>query len=370
MTLWLPVVGGLVAAATVAVATYASKLLVRWPNPTLISVLSIQADRVTLPSTPLTRYDGEYGLRSNVGHARVGKVVSTTNRTVTREVLKTSGDILSATHATFDGDVFAGPSEIGAYVDVDVPVEGGWAPAWRFDRDGSGGLWIIHIHGYQADRLNALRTVSTLYDVHATHLVVSYRGDGEGPATPNNTTRLGLDEWHDVDSALAYAMDQGAERVLFVGWSMGASIAMLLEERSSRSDVIIGNVFVSPATDWRAIMTSSARRMGIPAAGALTALCVLLLSSPLGCRLAGLRAPIDFAQVDWTRAARVRVPTLVLHSAGDLTSPLASTRRFVASNDSYVELAELRRAAHTREFNVDPEGFQDAISQWVRHFVS
>ncbi|MGW9159316.1 alpha/beta hydrolase family protein [Microbacterium sp. NPDC055665] len=325
---------------------------------------------MTLPSTPLTRYDGEYALRSSGGYARAGKILEVTDRTVTRELLEVTGDVYAATDVTFDGDVIASPSVLGAYVDVQIPTEHGPAPAWRFDRGGESRLWIIHVHGYQANRLNALRTVSVLHEIPSTHLVVSYRGDGDAPASPNNTTRLGLDEWRDVDAALEFAVDHGAERVVMVGWSMGASIALLLEERSRHRSMIIGNVFVGPATDWRAIMTTSARRMGIPAPRALTALCVLLLSSRIGCRLAGVRAPINFPSIDWTRAARVGVPTLVIHSAGDMTSPLEATRRFLQANDPWVELVELRRAPHTREYNVDPEGFRAAALEWVRRLVS
>lgn len=226
-------------------------------------------------------------------------------------------------------------------------------------------FWIIHVHGFLADRNNVLRTVAALQGLPATQLVVSYRGDGEGPQVVGNATRLGLDEWEDVDAALRYARDHGAERIVMVGWSMGAAISLLIGERSALRSLIVGQLFVSPATDWVATMQTSAQRMRIPFPQALARYAAWFLRNPLLSRLTGLRAPIDFAELNWTTPGRVHVPTLAIHSTGDLTIPITATRRFVNGNTDLASLHEATRAPHTWEFNVDVDGIGSVARSWV-----
>ncbi|SJN44063.1 Secreted protein [Microbacterium esteraromaticum] len=369
MTNALIVAGAAAAGAvvlTAAAASYMGRMLVAWNWPESTKILGFTDDTITLKSTPLTRYPGTYGLRTPTGHARVGGIVSDDGRAVVRTLEAEHGDIRSAVSGAFDGDIHAIPDEVGPYSDVIIETPAGPAPAWQFGPDGND-LWVLHVHGFQADRNNVLRMVEAMLPTAgaATHLVVSYRGDGQGPATPAGTTRLGLDEWEDVDAALAYAARHGATRIIMAGWSMGAAISLLIEERSAYRDLIIGNVFVSPATDWIATMRTSAERMGIPLPAAASAFIAGVLRSPLTSWLTGLRRPVDFAELDWTRPRRVHVPTLVIHSVGDLTIPISATRRFVEAGAPLVELHETRRAPHTREYNEDPEGVTLAVSTWL-----
>lgn len=351
------------AAVLVAVGVVSSRMLVRWSWPNLTPILRMTDDSVALPSNPLTRYEGVYGLRSPGGHARVGRILHDDGKTITRELQSTVGSIREATTAAYDGDLHASPAELGDHMDISIPTPLGVSPAWVFPSPNKA-VWFIHVHGFQADRQNALRTVAALQQVPATHLVVSYRGDGEGTPTPHQTARLGLDEWPDVEAALAYADAHGAEQVIMVGWSMGAAISLLISENSKLAHLITGHIFVSPTTDWRATMLTSAKRMGIPLPGPLTAYTDAFLSSPIFCRLAGLRKPIDFDRLDWTKTRRVSKPTLVIHSVGDLTVPLDASRKFAQTAPDLIELHETKRAPHTREYNVDPEGFTKAIQAW------
>lgn len=354
----------LVAGILVALGTVLGRMLVQWNWPVLTDVHKISEKTVVLDSNPLTRFAGVYGLRTRTGHARVGSVIADDGKRVTRAVEAVHGDILSARRAAFDGDFHALPQEVGEVSDIVIPTPVGPAPAWLFEGAASD-LWIIHVHGFLADRNNVLRTVAALQGLPATQLVVSYRGDGEGPQVVGNATRLGLDEWEDVDAALRYARDHGAEQIIMVGWSMGAAISLLIGERSALRSLIIGQVFVSPATDWVATMQTSAQRMRIPFPQALARYAAWFLRNPLLSRLTGLGAPIDFAELNWTKPGRVHVPTLAIHSTGDLTIPITATRRFVNGNAKLASLHEATRAPHTWEFNVDVDGIGSVARSWV-----
>ncbi|MGN7187542.1 alpha/beta hydrolase family protein [Microbacterium enclense] len=340
------------------------RMLVQWKFPILSTVHSISADTAVLDSTPLTRYAGHYGLRTTGGHARIGEVLADENGRVTRAVLSVRGNILSARRAAYDGDLHSGPEEICAHEDVNVHTELGPAPAWQFG-SGEAETWIVHVHGFQANRNNVLRSVEAMLGIRATQLVVSYRGDGEGPDVKGGATTLGLDEWRDVDAALSYAADRGAKRIVMVGWSMGAAISLLIGERSTHRSLIVGQVLVSPATDWIATMQTSAQRMGIPFPQTLGQYAAWYLHNRVLCRLTGLTRPIDFDVLNWTTPGRVHSPTLVIHSDGDLTIPIAATRRFADANRGHVTLHETTRAAHTWEFNVDREAASRTARAWV-----
>ena len=364
------IIAGAAAAGAVALtagaASYMGRMLVAWNWPERTKILGFTDDTITLQSTPLTRYPGTYGLRTPTGHARVGGILSDDGRGVVRTLEATHGDIRNAAFGAFDGDIHATPAEVGRYTDLVIETPAGPAPAWQFGPD-ENDLWVLHVHGFQADRNNVLRMVEAMRGSadDATHLVVSYRGDGQGPATPGGTTRLGLDEWEDVDAALAYAARHGAKQVIMAGWSMGAAISLLIGERSEHRNLIIGQIFVAPASDWIATMSTSAKRMGIPLPAAVTAFTSAVLRSRLTSWLTGLRQPIDFEELDWTRPGRVHVPTLVIHSVGDLTIPISATRRFVDAGAPLVELHETRRAPHTREYNEDRDGFTGAVTGWL-----
>lgn len=340
------------------------RLLVGWRRVEKWRRVRITGDLAAFRSTPLTRHPGTFGLWTKSGHARVGDVVSDDGNTVVRR-LETRAGSLQSGRGVLDGHIHASPDEVGAYREIVVDTPSGEAPAWLFG-DPEATTWAIHIHGMNADRMNALRSVAAMSD-HAdtAHLVVSYRGDGEGPRQVGRATRLGLDEWIDVEAALAYSRRNGAQRILLVGWCLGATVALLLGDHSAHKDLLRGQILIAPATDWRALAQTASRRMKLPAPALAVELITKCLGSRPLCRLAGISEPIDFARLDWSGRRTVDIPTLVIHSRGDRTAPLSSSRRFADRCPSRVVLHETTPAAHTREYNVDPDGFSDAILDWL-----
>lgn len=94
---------------------------------------------VELPASPQTSAPGRYSIwfANGSGHACVGPVVASDPEagTVTRVVERVdSGDLQRATAGIWSGYVFSKPDQLGLpYSDVEIPVEGGAAPAWRFE---------------------------------------------------------------------------------------------------------------------------------------------------------------------------------------------------------------------------------------------
>lgn len=265
-------------------------------------------------------------------------------------------------------DVFFEPAAVGArYREVNVPTSYGAAPAWLFEADDTD-VWVIHIHGSWTDRSIMLRDVHAFSSLGFTSLVPSFRSDLEVNPPQAESSHLGQTEWRDVESAVSYAVEHGAKRVILSGWSMGGTIALLTAERSAHRDRIAGLVLVGPVTSWRKAIKAGAARAGVPAIGA--SLVMSLLQVSLFARMLGLEEPIDFDALDWvTMPNRVKVPTLVLHSTGDQEVPWEISVAFKRANPEAVTLVSLPAAHHTQEWNASPSTFAKELTSWVSNLI-
>lgn len=357
--------GVAVAAVGAGIAAAFARRVVRWRPHDDERVVAADERMVVLAATLKTRHPGVFGMRYPDGYALVGPVIAEDARTVTRELREVSGRRPGPGGASWEGDVHALPSDVAPHADVVVDAPSGPAPAWRFG-PAENPTWAIHIHGIRSTRDSALRTVPAALAEGISSLVVSYRGDGDAAPAFGGASRLGLDEAEDVDAAIGFAVAHGAARVVLVGWSMGGAIALRLTERSAHRDVIAALVLVGPATDWRAAIRSGAAAGRVPLPGAAAWIACAALGHPLLSRLAGLRAPVDLDELDWTRDGRLTVPTLVVHSRADRTVPFASTERFAAANPGLVDVREAPEADHSWEYNVAPEWFTETVRRWLR----
>ena len=322
----------------------------------------MDADRRTL-------HRGQFGLWFGAdGHAVVGPIRGRDHATgtVERELLHVSGALHDAEAGYWTGHVHPGPQALRRpFRDVGIEVAGGVAPAWLIPpaRPQSPATWAIHIHGWGTTRITALRSVPATDDLGMTSLVVSFRGDGEAPDVNDGASTLGMTEWEDVDAAIGYARDHGAERVVLVGWSLGGTIALQLSERSAHRDLIDRLILIGPVTEWRAALRSTAAEHDAPRWAA--ALAIRALADRRAAARLGLPEPIDFDLLSWGRPGRLTVPALVIHSDGDRQVPLASSVLFAMANPDRVRLVELSPAEHGWEYNVDPAAFNRAIIEFI-----
>lgn len=348
-------------------------------------VLESDADSVRLPITDDTVRPGEYGLwHDGPGHTTVGPVLEVDEAAgfVRRAVVRTTGAVSS--RVRWSGHVHPDPAAMDVdWSEVSLPTPVGPAPAWvvRPGPDGGAGLdpdaardaargagrdaartWAVHVHGIRTTRVTALRTVPAALELGWTSIVPSFRGDGEAP-WEGRASHLGSREWADVEVALDHAVANGAERIVLVGWSMGATITHELLARSAHRDRLAGVVLVSPALDWSAAVRSQASRAGVP--GAVVGAALGAMATPVLCRLVGLRSPVDVRALSWLRAPRELPPTLLIHSAGDTTVPFSASQEFADAHPGTVTLAVSEPAEHAWERNVDAVWFDRTITTWA-----
>jgi uncharacterized protein len=365
-----------IAGATSGLATYFARAVVT-PNRTRAANLEILAVvrtadglEVILPANEDTTVPGTYGLffDGGRGHARIGAIRSYVPRegTVQREVEQVyAGDLATATRGWWSGSLYPSPSAAGLpEEEVQIPVEGGIAPAWLVRAEPATRTWAIMVHGRGATRLEGLRGVRAAQALGLTSLLISYRNDGEAPDAADNRYGLGMTEWQDVEAAIEYALAAGAEDVVLFGWSMGGAISLQAADRSVHRRVIRALVLDGPVIDWVDVLAHQARVNRIPAAAGRFGL--WLLSNAAGRKLTGLAAPLDLKSMNWvSRADQLRIPTLVLHSEDDEFVPFGPSAELAEKNPLIVTYEPFQHARHTKEWNVDPERWEHVVEMWL-----
>ncbi|MCB5275910.1 hypothetical protein BJG92_03464 [Arthrobacter sp. SO5] len=386
------VIGGVMAgaAALLAAAYFARQIVVPASRRVEdLPILRVFRDGngsllIELPASPRTTVPGRYSIwfANGAGHACIGKIVATDDGagpaavgTVTRLVERVdSGDLLSAKAGIWSGYVYPTPDPLGLPCkDVGIPVQNGIATAWQFPPTeasaGSSATWAIHVHGLGGKKSGALRGVPVADRLGYTSLVVSFRNDGEAPASADRRYHLGQSEWRDVDAAVSYALDQGASQIVLFGWSLGGTIALQLTLESEFRDRIVGLVLDAPVIDWTSTLMANARSSMLPRW--IAALGLRILESPRLCWIAGLGTALNLRALDVVaRADELRLPVLVIHSERDRSTPFAVSRRFVDRRPDLVTLVTFPSVEHTQEWNADPEGWDAAVFGWLRSRVA
>ncbi|GAA1505912.1 alpha-beta hydrolase superfamily lysophospholipase [Agromyces terreus] len=359
------------AAATAALATAVLTVVfarrVVTPEPIRrddVRILSADLPRreVRLAASDETRMHGSYGLwfDHDSGHARIGGIVGDDGRAVTRRIESVDfGRLDRAGSGRMSGWLHLGPWEITEhYEDVVVGTPLGPAPAWLVRGGPSGAAsdaWIIQVHGRGAKRHEGLRAVRPALAAGWTSLLISFRNDGEAPASTDRRYGLGGTEWADVVAAVRFARAHGARRIVVMGWSMGGAIALQAVLRSEAvRESLVGVILDSPAIDWVDILRFQGRAMGLPSG--LGSAVAHVLGEPWSGGLTGLAAPVDVTELDpIARADEFSTPVLLMHSVDDGFVPIDGSRRFAAARPDLIDFEVFDGARHTKLANHDPE---------------
>ncbi|MCE0459627.1 alpha/beta hydrolase family protein [Curtobacterium flaccumfaciens] len=351
----------LIAAATAAGVVVAKKAIHPRPKRT-VTVVDVDDDVITVPSDEQTRCPGEYRVYFHDGQHSilVGDVLDDDGRHVRRTILGEPATVPAADDKlVWSGYLLDTPASVSSsFQEVAITADGDTRKGWYFPVEGAT-TWAIHVHGIHSGRQAILRAVPDTLSAGMSSLVIGYRGDVEDsrglPAT------FGTDEWRDLDAAMRYAVDHGAERLVLVGWSMGATIALHAAARSTLRNRIDAMILVCPALDWFAALRAGASKAGFP--GFLGSMGALTLTIPGLARFAGLRKAIPMRWMRPTPPAEL--PILLIHSFGDRDVPLEVSRRFAAMPGAAATLVEIAPCPHGMELNREPQLFHGSIARFL-----
>lgn len=366
MTLLFILLGVVVLAAVGYVA--AGFLLARaviYPRraaPTAIVAANQGSDSVVLSGNQLTRFSGTIGLlhddETKLTVLAPGVEASGLDNVL--RVLARPTDLQAGTDGRATGNIFT-PDDVTDQVAEEVAIVTSQTdqPAWLYRGTGSAeSTWIVHVHGMLAGRDSALRSVRAVDGAGYTSLVVSYRGDSEAPGERHQASTLGQTEWQDLDAALKFATDQGAATIVVVGWSLGATIALEQVQHGTYQDRVAGLVLVSPALSWNRTIRYSMGQQRVP--NFLATAAIGMLTATPTARLLGLSSALHLP----TALPLPTLPTLLLHSEGDRTTPYEASRE-LAEQSPLVDLVRFPACPHAMEWNADPEQFNRTLSTWV-----
>jgi len=312
---------------------------------------------------------GRYGLwfSQDRGYAHISDILEVSDGgVVTRRLDDVAwGDIRGARQGRLSSWYFTSPGDIGLTVhSVDVPTDGGAAPAWLFPADRPTDRWAIHVHGRGSRRQETLRAMPVFHQKGYTNLAVSYRNDDDAPDSPDHRYGLGGTEWRDVDSAIAYALRNGARHVVLFGWSMGGAAVLQAAVRSFRGDSVRGIVLDSPVIDWVETLRFQASEMRLPRL--VTEGALVLLDSGWAKSLVRQDAPIALRSLDFTvRARELSVPVLLMHSDDDGYVPADASKRLAELRPDIVTFERFEEGKHTKLWNIAPDRWTRAIGDWL-----
>lgn len=367
--------GSVLAGATSGLASYFARQVLT-PVREHVQDLEILAvvgtwpeQEIILPATVDTTAPGVYSVYFDGGRgvARVGEVTSYSPRegTVQRTVEQVyTGDLAAARRGWWGGAAYPDPAAVGlANEEVQIEVEGGIAPAWLVRAESEATTWAIMVHGRGASRAEGVRAVRAVRELGLTSLLISYRNDGEAPSAPDRRYGLGMTEWRDVEAAIRFALANGAQDVVLVGWSMGGAISLQAADQSLYRSRIRALVLDAPVIDWTDVLAHQAKLNRIP--DAVGQFSQWLISNKAGRLLTGLAAPLDLKMMNWVaRADELQVPTLIVHSENDDFVPYGPSAA-LAEKNPLVTFERFSGAGHTREWNVDPERWERVVTSFL-----
>jgi uncharacterized protein len=334
------------------------------PTEPRLTVHGTAAGQITLTRDLASLRPGTYGLAGDGSHAVVGPVVDSARHTADTVVRRlervthgtlSSGDAVWLTPNLYVGDPSAA---LGLdHADVEVPGELGYLPAWFVP--GARDTWLIAVHGLGATREQAMNLMPALHARRMPVLALAYRGDPGAPRPRDGLNHLGETEWRDLDAAIRHAVRNGARRVVLLGWSTGATMALRAAEHSALREHISGLVLDSPVLSWEATLRALARARHTPPP---------LL--PLAVRAAQGRTGLYADRVpEITDPGRLTVPTLIFHGPDDRVAPWEFSRRLAHRRPDLVALHTVPQAPHAAMWNAGPEEYQERLRRFLTPLV-
>lgn len=333
---------------------------------------------IVLPDTPGMAVAGLHGIRwqdaETSGWGITGDVLRRGHGRVVREWEDREGTLPEVgANGQLDQDVFLGdPGVVGmTFEEVALDGELGELAAYRVpapaapdaQQVAAQGTWIVFAHGRGGQREEANRYLPLWHDLGYEVLVPQYRNDAGAPQDPSGRYGLGGTEWRDIDAAVAYALDNGAERVVLAGWSMGGAVDLQLLDRSPNADAVVALVLDAPVVDWRDTFEHQGDLAGLPS-----------WVTDLAMRFTELRGDLDLEDFDW--AARedagvvIDVPVYLAHSDDDAFVPNGPSRALADYlGPERVTTRFTGPGDHTREWNVDPEGYEQDMRAWFEQVL-
>ena len=326
-----------------------------------ITLLPDEADRAD------TSYDDAVvGLSVGESLVVAGPATRADDGSQTREVLSLVGEAPAPlSRYGLSRDVWSTPEEASLeYEDITLTTPAGEEyPAWLIPGKRAT-RWAVLAHGKGAARSEMLRMARPLHDSGYNVIVVTYQGDVGAPPYANGMVTYGRSEWPVIEAAVRYASDNGAKRIVLGGASHGGAVALGFLDRGQLASRVDGVILDAPAASLGDVIDEAAEFRSLPVTGweipeSLEDAAKMIVAWRYG---------VDFGAIDYTdRSGLIEVPLLTLQGAADQTVPEAATDRFMLEGSGRTGQYEVvSDAGHVLAWNVAPERYEDAITEFLK----
>jgi pimeloyl-ACP methyl ester carboxylesterase len=240
-------------------------------------------------------------------------------------------------------------------VTYESPV--GQLDAWQMPASGS--TWVVHVHGLNGTPGEPEVLFSALQDAGYPQLSITYRNDEGQPADPSGYFRYGSTEWEDVLGAAEFATANGAENIVFAGYSTGASHVLSFVYLHN-FDYIAGvvtdsaNIDMGSTVDYRGSL-EDLPVIGLPVPPTMTWVAKFFTS---------LRINVNWKSLDYIDKAErsLRVPVLAIHGTADESIPIEQSIELTETQPDLVDLLAVDGAGHVESFDID---YDDYVSRFL-----
>ena len=305
-------------------------------------------------------HDGIFGIVSAGGYGQVGRILEAGPGCSVREYTPLTATIGEEEPARLDMYAFPDDPLTAHGVHYEVvrfETELGECPAWFIP--GSSRTWAVFAHGRGAHPDEALRIMPALVEAGLPILAFNYRNDEGAPASADSWHWLGYTEWRDLEAAMEYALDSGAEDFILYGYSMGGGMCLNLLYESPLADRVRAVVLNSPLLDFGGTLDIVGQIRGYPRA---------IVS--FGKEVAAVRFGIDWQRMNYLlRASELRAPILVLHGERDTLVPAELSRSLARERPDLVRYVGFPEAEHARSWNLDPDRYNEEVQEFLREIL-
>ncbi len=260
------------------------------------------------------------------------------------------------------GDLAHAQQAGSAAEEVTIATPSGDFPASKIEVAGSD-KWAVLTHGRSGDRHDMLRMAGPLHAAGYNLLLTTYAGDNVARPAEDGIWHFGATEWDEIEAAVQYAVDEGAQTLVMGALSLGGAVTDGFLAHSALADKVDAVILDAPVSSLRDSIDASADSRTIPVLGwpipeSLEDVAMLI---------AGLRFGLDYDAVDYTdMAGLIDVPLLTFQSTEDQTVPQAVNDRFMnegsGKGGQYVVVPGV---GHVLSWNVDPQAYEQAVAEFV-----